>query len=242
VTKTVAGKSGNKRATRWSFTGWATKMSCEFQYYGKFILGIKGDDDDDNPSIIRGNMLHKKQENYLIGKIQGVPREFLPFKSELEGLKKAQPIVEKFWGVDASWQPANYNSWVVYKMDAAVEPTKRDPELWIQDLKTGREYPKHKDQASLGACIGKALYPAVREVHVEFWYSDQGLIRPYTFTEKALKRDTQKWIKEGEKLLTPQKKYIPSPSEDNCRWCPIRSDRNGPCEAWKKVKFSGRPK
>lgn len=229
-------QAGGKRVTRWSFTGWSIKQTCEYQYYGKFVLGIKAEDEDENPAILRGNMLHKKQENYLIGKINGVPREFLPFKTELEGLKRAKPIVEQFWGVDPNWKPVKWNSWVVFKMDAAVLPEKRDNTLWIQDLKTGREYPKHADQASLGACIGYALYPTVDEVQVEFWYADQGIVRSYEYTPKELKRDTKKWIKEGEKLLTPQKKYLPAPSEDNCRWCPIRSDRAGNCTAWKKVK------
>lgn len=230
-------QAGDKRAVKWSFTGWACKMTCEYQYYGRFVLGIKDTFDEDNPAIMRGNLLHKKQENYLIGKINGVPREFLPFKDELEGLKKAKPIVEKYWGVDANWQPANWGSWVVFKMDAAVPPTKRDNTLWVQDLKTGREKPLHKDQASLGATIGFAQYPKVQEVQVEFWYADQGIIRAYEYTRKELERMTKKWQSEGDKLLTPQKKYIPTPSADNCRYCPIRSDKQGDCKKWKQVKL-----
>lgn len=229
-------QAGHKRMTRWSYSGWACEQACAFQYYGKFILGIHEEGADENPSIIRGNLLHKKQENYLIGKINGVPREFLPFKDELEGLKAARPIVEQFWGVDADWKKINWGSWVVFKMDAAVEPTKKNNTLWIQDLKTGREYPKHADQASLGACIGLAQYPNVDKVEVEFWYSDQGIIRAYEYSRKELKRETKRWMAEGDRLLTPRDKYLPSPSADNCRWCPIRSDRQGPCEAWKKVK------
>lgn len=229
-------QAGQKRMTRWSYSGWATYQQCQFKYYGQFILGIKGDDIEDNPAIIRGNLLHKKQEKYLLGEIRGVPREFLPFKDELEGLKSAKPIVEQFWGVDASWHPINWGSWVVFKMDAAVLPTKKEPTLWVQDLKTGREYPKHADQASLGACIGFALHPKVEEVQVEFWYADQGIIRAYDYSPKELKRETKRWMAEGDRILTPQKKYLPSPSEDNCKWCPVRSDRHGPCEAWKKVK------
>jgi hypothetical protein len=235
VSKNKGRQAGSKRAVKWSYSGWATMMTCEYQYYGKYILGIYEEGADDNPSILRGNELHKKQENYLLGKINGVPREFLPFSEELQGLKKAKPIVEQYWGVDPNWKPIKWNSWVVFKMDAAVLPTERDNTLWVQDLKTGREYPKHKDQASLGACIGYAQYPNVTRVNVEFWYADQGIIRDYEFKPKQLVRATEKWIKEGEKLLTPKKKYIPSPSEDNCRWCPIRSDRQGNCEAWKKV-------
>jgi hypothetical protein len=121
-------------------------------------------------------------------------------------------------------------------MDAAVLPTKKENTLWIQDLKTGREKPMHADQASLGACIGFALYPKVEEVQVEFWYADQGIIRSYDYTRKELKRDTQRWIKEGERILTPRKKYLPSPSEDNCRWCPVSSKKGGPCHAWKKLQ------
>lgn len=232
-------QAGEKRQVRWSFSAWATEQSCPFRYYGQYILGIRDQMDEDNPAIIRGNLLHKKQENFLIGKISGVPREFLPFKRELTGLKKASPIVEQWWGVDADWKPIKWGSWTVFKMDAAVLPTKKDNTLWIQDLKTGREYPKHADQAELGACLGFAQHPKVDEVQVEFWYIDQGIIRSYEYSAKELKRATKRWQAEGDRLLTPRKKYLPAPTEDNCRWCPVSSKKGGPCHAWKKLQKGG---
>src|SRR3989304_3223368 len=169
-------QAGDKRAIRWSYSGWSQERKCAFAYYGKYILGIKEDDAKMGDAIIRGNLLHKKQENFLLGKITGVPREFLPFKREYNGLLKAKPIVEQWWGVDPDWKPIKWGSWTVFKMDAAVLPTKKDNTLWVQDLKTGREYDAHADQASLGACLGFALYPKVEKGEGEFWDADQGII------------------------------------------------------------------
>lgn len=225
-----------KRLTRWSYSAWNDFNKCAFAFYQKYVLGKK--ETSTSPALERGNTLHKKQEVYLNGSVKQVPREFLPFKPEYEALKRARPIVEQFWGVDTHWQPMDWGSWVVFKMDAAVLPGKfigKDT-LWIQDLKTGKVYDSHDKQASLGATIGRALYPKVKRVEVEFWYADQGIIIPYEFDKAELKRQRQFWTSEGDRILTPQKEYLPSPSVDNCKYCFLRSDNGGPCKAWKKFK------
>lgn len=230
-------KSANeKRVVRWSYSAWSQFHKCAFAFYRKFVCGDK--DTSTSYALERGITLHKQQENYLRGEITGLPRTFLPFKREYIALKKQQPIVEKFWGVDHTWKSVQYGSWVVFKMDAAVPPNKRIgmDSLWIQDLKTGREYDTHAKQASLGAVIGARQYPDIAQVEVEFWYIDQGIIRQYHFDKAELTEEQEFWTEEGERLLTPQKKYLPNPSEENCKYCFLRSDKGGPCDAWKKIK------
>lgn len=226
-----------KDLDHWSYSAWSQFTKCAFAFYWKYIMGAK-EDISGSPAIQRGIMLHAKAEGYLKGEVTVLPKELWDFKMHYKQLKVLSPIVEEFWGVDKRWRPIKWKSWTVMKMDAALAPSKKNGRLlWIQDLKSGREYPDHDKQSELYVAIGFAIHPNAKKIETEFWYADQGysVVREYTKDDVADLVNV--WIKRGKKVLEPRDKseYLPTPSEDNCRWCFIRSDRGGPCDAWKKI-------
>lgn len=229
--------SAQVKAKRWSFTSWCEMRKCAYSYYMRFIRGMREPERPIHPAMVRGIEAHKKSEFYLKGEVTSLPKMFDKFKRHYAELKKLHPVVEKFWGVNSEWKPVQWDSWVVMKMDAAVEPCKKtDGRLIIIDLKTGREKKDdHEAQGGLYAAIGRALYPKASGIDVEFWYSDLGYPRSFEYTPKQLASEIKFWMSEGRALLDvkPEKFYKPNPSADNCKWCFLRSDKGGPCDAWK---------
>jgi hypothetical protein len=131
-------------------------------------------------------------------------------------------------------------AWCTMKMDAAIEPCRAtDYVLFVQDLKTGKEYATHAKQSSLYACIGSLRYPRSEGVEVEFWYSDGGFSQPYYYTPSMLRRETSFWLKQGDammKAVSSNTIPIPTPSKAGCQYCFLRTDKGGPCDAWKRVR------
>ena len=122
-------------------------------------------------------------------------------------------------------------------MDAAIKPcSATDNVLVMQDLKTGKIYPDNEKQADLYVAVSMAWFPRMDGASVEFWYADQGgRVITYDYTRRNVRYQQQYWMEEGRRVVTPMKRYLPSPSPDNCRWCHLRSDRHGNCKAWKEL-------
>lgn len=229
--------SVEKMPDHWSYSSWSSYHKCAFQYYCTKILNIK-EPPSDNRALIRGIELHKKQEGYFKGDVTSLPREFKPFLSHYKAVKRLNPVVEKFWGVSEDWVPMNWHSWVVMKMDAAIIPrSSNQMMLWIQDLKSGREYvDAHAKQADLYVAIGSALFPKFKTAVAEFWYIDQGYPIEYEYTKRMVIELRKFWIDQGRKLLKRKKEYLPNPSEDNCKWCFLSAAKGGPCKQYWKPR------
>lgn len=215
---------------------------------------MMGDKEPMGPAVARGNMIHSKAENYLKGIIHGIPRELVKLHGHYVQLAKAKPIVEEFWYVNEDWEPVEKKSeaWCVMKMDAAIAPCEStDDKLFVQDLKTGKEYGSHLDQASLYASIGATRYKKARRngVDVEFWYADLGFSQPYDFSPRRIVRDTGLWRERGEDMMRAiatldkpnsdaSKVFLPTPSIEACKWCFLRTDKGGTCDAWKTNRMN----
>lgn len=219
------------RPTSWSFTSWSVADDCPFQYYQSWHLGNRA---PQHPSAARGESIHKFAEYYLKGEIEGIPHVLAKFASEFIELKKAQPVVERFWGVTEDWEFKDGRAWCTMKMDAAVLPTKKDPTLVVIDFKTGKEYPKHPKQGELYAAIGFAKHPEIEEAITEFWYTDLGYPIQRTYSREELKELKELWQSRGTTLLSKQS-FKPKPSLEACKWCHLRTDRGGVCNEWTKV-------
>lgn len=232
--KNLNHKKPSKPLTGWSYSAWAASKACGYKFLGQYVLKIK--ETEVGPALIRGTKMHKFSEDYLKDEIPKLPYDFRPFKQHYKEVKKLDPLVEEFWGTDENWKPTKWNSWVVMKMDVAVEPSKdTGNRLIIIDLKTGREYPEHAKQADLYATIGDAKYPKAAGVDVEYWYVDSGDAVTYEYSERTLISLREYWEEEGAKVLAPQKVYLPTPSEHACRFCYLRSDKQGDCNGWKTI-------
>ena len=226
--KLVVPKS-EKWPAGWSYSSWGMFKKCLYLYYHARILGMK--DTSPNIHMERGIKEHKTAEQYLKGNVTKLPKQFDSFRIDYTNLKRASPIVEQFWGVDPNWKPVNFNSWAVMKMDAAVAPSRiTDGGLFIQDLKTGREYPDHIDQGEIYSAIGMALFPMAEFVEASFWYMDQGYAVTHTFDRAYIKFARRKWTERGRDVMSRRTKWPATPSRDNCKYCFLRADRGGPCK------------
>lgn len=231
---------GQRRELRgWSYSAWSSLKTCPFRFEQTNLLGLKG---PKSWFLEKGIADHKIAEQYLRKQISKLPKAFSTLEKAYRQLLREDPVVEKFWGVDKKFRDfepdlsRGERSWVVMKMDAAVLPTKKEPMLFIQDLKTGRIYDSHVKQGGLYACIGAAKYEC-DGVDVEFWYKDQqdDPIRSFHFTPKRLKTLTELWTERGKEVMSPRKKYKPTPSVEACKYCHLKTSEGGTCKAWREV-------
>lgn len=222
----------------WSYSAWSSLQQCPYRFEQGYLLGVKG---PKSWFLEKGIAQHKVAEEFLKGNIGKLPKSFGMFRKFYDRLKRSKNlVVEQFWGADKKFRPfepdfkKGERSWCVMKMDAAVTPTKQEPRLFIQDLKGGRIYDSHAKQGGLYAVIGSQRFEN-DGVDVEFWYPDQDDIRTYHYTPERLKDLTKLWIERGNDVMSPRKKYRATPSEEACKYCFLRSDKGGPCNAWRNI-------
>jgi len=184
--------------------------------------------------MLRGDAIHKMAEAYVKGAIKSVPEDLKLFEYEFKGLKAATPVAEEYWNFDLDFKPAKeYQGQFVSKSDAVVPP-RNAPVLYI-DYKTGKIWPEWTQQAELGAITSKIKFPRSDGAEVEFWYIDSGDTMKLSFTDSELKILTRHWIGEGKRLMS-ERKFLPTPSINSCKWCSHRSSQpGGTCKHWKKV-------
>jgi len=220
---------GKGEPKRWSYSAWSSYDQCNFKYYLGYIAKAK---QAKNWAMERGSEIHKMAEYFLKGEIHGVPKKLKKLTTEFKGLQKAKPIVEKFWNADKKFREVgDYKGWVVLKADAALPPKKQA--ALVIDHKSGKAWPDHIKQAELSAVVTKGRYPETDGVDIEFWYIDQGEVVSWHFNDRILVPLKEVWTERGEQLMSTRK-FLPMPSQ-KCQWCPFRSDKGGPCKAWKKV-------
>lgn len=222
----------------WSYSAYSQLNRCALAFYWRYIMGAKEEIKEVPPAMQRGIDLHKAQEAYLKRETNKIPYALRHFEAHLKQVRKLKPEVEQWWGVDKRWRPVKWKSWLVAKLDFTLLPTKKnDYTLFAQDLKTGREYDDHDMQGDVYAALGVAIYPKTKWVETEFWYPDLGystqIRRPASYYVKR----QEFWRKQGQKVCAPHpaSHYVPSPSFQNCKWCFLRTDRGGMCNAYKSL-------
>ena len=229
------------RLLRWSYSVWSQLQVCpasvKFSRIDKLPVPSA-------PPIERGNTIHLKAEHFLKGNIQGLPKEFIKLKTEYMQLKRMHPEhIEEFWSVDRKNFKRVHDGyrygWFTLKADAACKP--RKGVAISVDHKTGKIYDSHDAQAELTAMMHHIWYPDADVYDVEFFYVDQGLVIPYEYKPGYLKKIIPKWRERGEEVMA-ERKFLPTPSIDACKWCAFRSDKllengkKGPCNAWRVIK------
>jgi len=214
---------------KWSVSKLHCYESCPRKFQGKYHHKIK---DKPGPAAQRGSEVHLKAENYLGGKIRGLPPELEKLGSQYRRLKKTKPLVEVEMAVDVNWKPVGWSKgWGRGIIDAL---TRIEDEMIIIDHKTGRIYDKHEEQAEVYALLVHATVEEANAFHVEFWYVDKTYTEVWDYTEKELLELRGSYEERVKKMLTA-KKFPQTPSESACRWCPVSSKKGGPCNGWKKV-------
>ena len=71
---------------KWSYSRWSCYHDCPSMYEGRYILKI--DKFRTSPAMERGKDVHAKAENFVNGKITGLPKDLINFKKEFMNLKR----------------------------------------------------------------------------------------------------------------------------------------------------------
>jgi len=219
-----------KKITAWSYSRYSYYKECPYKLKLSAIDKVKVD----TPyAFIRGRKLHSLCENYLNGKIRGMPLELKPFEIELKTIKRMKATPEADLSVNKDWAPSFGtdwdNVWCRSYLDAVVLSKSKDV-LAIIDYKTGRIYTEaHMKQAHLYATCAFGHYPDVQTINVEFWYFDQDETLELEFSRNDWKKMKAKWNKRVHNLLTDTK-FMPNPSVLNCKYCFYNPKKGGPCK------------
>jgi hypothetical protein len=197
-------------------------------FKGKYIQGMR---DKPGPAAQRGINIHAKAEHYLNGNIRGLPPELKKLGKEYRNLKKTKPLVELKLAVSNKWTPVSWNKgWCRGILDVM---TYEDPTCIIVDHKTGGVYDSHEEQGEIYACLAAANIDT-DEYEVEFFYTDKGIIKSWSYTRKQVATLRNLWAARAEKMFAA-KRFPETPSAQACKWCPVSSKRGGPCQGWKRI-------
>lgn len=241
-----AGK-GNKPAKRnfskipnfWSFSRWDVFRLCPYRYALEFIAKVQTPVEE-NWAFEHGNAVHALSENYINGEIRNVPRDLQAFRDEFIAVRKAGAEAEVDYTVTAKWKPTTgddfANAWLRGKLDIRVVTDT----LTIIDVKTGKARDSHDEQADIYGMLGLVRHPEFEGLDFEYWYTDSGEVKPYSFDRADLKAQKTDWLARVKPMLSGRL-FAKTPSDDACKWCKFRSDKilasgePGDCEGWKKT-------
>jgi len=224
----MAGKPRKLQLYTWSYSRYAMHDGCPYKFKLKVLMKMK---EPSNYAMERGTAMHAKGEQFLLGKIIGVPPEYKKFKDEIKGIKKAgaTPEADIFLNKQLEIVPEGFKGrwWFMAKIDADVNMD--ETEAVEIDFKTGKYYDSHIKQGEVYAWSKFCASPKVQKVYVEFWYLDSGEI--YT-AEYERKKDFKKlnttWLNNAKVLFADT--TFKKKKSWMCKNCHFSSKNgNGPC-------------
>lgn len=173
-----------------------------------------------SPALENGTTIHLEAEQFLTGEATAVPLSLIKFEDELTRIKTKELKVEEAICLDRHWQPVkSKDAW-------------EDPKTWIRartdmrvgnfivDLKTGRSYPKYREQASLYATMLFQQFPQFHELDFEFWYTRTGDVEQHVFTRAGQQDRLASWDARAN-LLMMEKIWAPK-RNSACRFCTVQ--------------------
>lgn len=202
----------------WSLSTLQTYEQCPYK-----LKKIKIDKVSCEPSyaLQYGIQVHQKMEQFLKGNITGVPKELSKFSVEMNNLKKNKAIPEEELVLDSHWNPItdknkwkHKNAWWRGKTDARVDNL-------VVDLKTGRHYDTHEDQANLYAIAIMKHFPEYSSIDVEFWHSKSGDVHSYEYFRSDLNDMIDIWDSRVRDLFR-EKHFLPKENEW-CKYCEFKT-------------------
>lgn len=225
----------------WSFSRLSVFEQCKYRaklaYVDKIPEPIRplppGKNEHAND---RGHRVHEAAELFVRGGVELVP-ELRLFEAEFLKLRELyaekQVKLEEEWSVDKDWNPTTWNSataWCRIKTDAMVflEPSHGV----VIDYKTGKRKGnevKHAEQGQLYQLAAFMRFPELREIDVEFWYTDVDEVARTKFSRQYGLAYWNKFNNRGTAMTTATA-FPPSASIFNCRWCPYhKTTGSGDC-------------
>lgn len=175
----------------------------------------------------RGTLLHKMAEDYMVDPAAPVPFELKKIGRKLDELKTKQARAEVIWLVNRNWEPVLDQKEAWFKAIIDVHHVE-DEVLYVNDYKSGREYPSHRGQLELYSVLGLLQYPLAKRAESAAIYIDGGfsgnegsIIRP------MLPKLIEKWTDKALRVENDHD-FIANPGS-SCRWCPYAASKGGPC-------------
>lgn len=181
-------------------------------------------------AAMRGTRLHEALENYFNGGLWPESNEVLrPWKAHMYELATYFPTAEKQLAVDEYWYTTGFDSPNAQFRGAVDLVYVLDDTLHVKDWKSGKQYLSHKGQADMYAGLSWAEY-GINKVCVEMVYLDI----PKTVTSWNYRREDidsiAKELNEEAKIVRADEEYLPTPSNDACKWCPLSWRNGGSCD------------
>jgi len=224
-----------KKTKRWSYSRWAMYHLCPRQYHWYYILKMPR---TTSYAMERGLDIHKKAENFVKGKITGMPSELKKFAPEFKALRReyrrgrgrTEPDISMNRDRTASTKEdtdyfigfADYAHCTYDKGEVNLSA------LAVIDYKTGRKYPGHREQGNIYALILLCLNPSVDKVTVEFYYLDSGFVTEFIIHRKDLERLMAVWDRRITKMYS-DKVFEATPNKF-CKWCNRNKLNGGDCD------------
>lgn len=213
----------------------------------------------DVEATVKGSVVHALAEDFTKGKLKKLPSELETFSEEFKDLRKKPTVQEKEWAFTSAWEPTSWfakDAWLRVKVDNHyIEGTT----CKILDYKTGKapiappsyyeergelppkandpnynkwdtgKYREHQEQREIYALSVFIMYPDVKTVFAEHWYTDAGV----RYSDSYNRKDFEKLKREWEKKIKPMMNdttFAPRPSSSACRFCSFAKSKGGPCK------------
>lgn len=218
------------KPTRTSYSALTTFEDCPAKYSYRYLTGEYID--SSSPATRRGTRLHLACESFLKGALPfaNLPIELYPIRDFLSVYKQLGALAEEVWLVDRDWniqRPHEEDEATMIKAVVDIHYAIGDV-LYVIDLKSGKEYPEHKDQLQLYSVIGLVKYPQIKEVRASALYL-YGAGEVTTYSRDSLEGLKMFW-KNRALIQLNANLYPATPSTSACRWCQYAKSKAGPCE------------
>lgn len=211
--------------TAWSYSRLKLYEQCPLKFKLKNLDKLP---EPKSPHAQRGIDIHKKGENYLLGKLSRVPKEYSAFAEEMRQLKKHEASAEEKWAFTRDWEPTGYfdrDVWVRQITDASV--VYEDGVVDVYDFKTGRIYDDYDDQMEMFATGAMSIFELVEEVRTNLLFLDVGKPIRQSFKPTELPYLKDKWESRTEAMFSDLE-FAPKRNR-YCGYCHFRRSNGGPC-------------
>ena len=203
---------------KWSYSRYSMYAKCPAQFHWHYILKMPR---DSSRALERGLDIHAKAENFVNGKIKGLPKELENFATEFKNLKR---LFKKGYGkcepdisTNKDGSPATMKTTDYFIGFADFDFKPPEPTQTVIDYKTGRQYPEHRSQGHAYCTFLLLLNPSLEYIDVEFWYLDSGEVTEFRFYQKDLPDMLKLWERRINKMYA-DKQFKPTPHKF-CNWC-----------------------
>jgi len=211
-----------------SYSGLSLYKRCPRAWHHTYVLGNRT---PPAKAAMRGTKLHEALEAYFNGGLWPESNDTLrPWKAFMYDLATLFPTAEEQVAVDYDWEPTSFDDPMANLRGAFDLSYVHENCLYIVDWKSGQQYSTHVDQASMYAVLGRATYPQVDKVVASMVYLDTPKVLSTWTYEPTLLDEIEEDIEEQVLIVRSDEEWLPKPSHNGCKWCPLSWRAGGSCD------------